>query len=29
MIVLSDAPLSFNAMAPPAWRLCEETRLMV
>ncbi len=29
MMVLSDEPLSFNAMAPPARRLCEEMRSMV
>jgi hypothetical protein len=29
IIVLSDAPLSFIAIAPPARRLCAETRLSV
>jgi hypothetical protein len=29
MIVLSEAPLSFMATAPPARRLCDEMRLMV
>ena len=29
MIVLSDAPFSFIAMAPPARRLCDEIRCSV